>query len=571
MSCTPSRPAILRTFLCAFLALLVTTAGASAQTFTSLASFDGANGQNPYNGPLVQGLDGKLYGTTYAGGANGTGSVFKVSTSGAIMTLYSFCPQDGCLDGANPVAGLTLGSNGNFYGTTSGGGADGGYGSVFEITAAGKLTTLHSFDGTDGAEPTAALIQAANGSFYGTTPSGGAGDDGTIFEITSAGKFTPLHSFAGTDGSSPYGSLIQASNGNFYGTTYGGGSGNGGSGGGTFFEMTLAGKLTTLYNFCSLEYCEDGTQPYGGVIQASNGNLYGTTTSGGLPNGNGGFPDAGTVFEITPEGSGFTSLYSFDTCIGACTDGSAPYGQLIQGTDGNLYGTTSAGGAKIGGGTIFQITLAGALTTIFNNFCPNSSCPNGDEPYAQLVEDTSGVLYGTTHLGGASNMGAVFSLSDGLPPFVKTVANSGKVGAKVTILGSKLTGSTAVSFNGTAATFKVLSSSEISATVPAGATTGTITVTTPSGTLATRLAFLVTPQITSFIPPSGTVGTTVTITGVSLTETSKVTFGGVSASFTVDSDTQVTATVPTGAKMGKIMITTPGGTASSASNFTVTT
>ncbi|HXZ42173.1 MAG TPA: IPT/TIG domain-containing protein, partial [Terriglobales bacterium] len=126
-------------------------------------------------------------------------------------------------------------------------------------------------------------------------------------------------------------------------------------------------------------------------------------------------------------------------------------------------------------------------------------------------------------------------------------------------------------FNGTAATFKVLSSSEISATVPAGATTGTITVTTPSGTLATRLAFLVTPQITSFIPPSGTVGTTVTITGVSLTETSKVTFGGVSASFTVDSDTQVTATVPTGAKMGKIMITTPGGTASSASNFTVTT
>ncbi|HYA23881.1 MAG TPA: IPT/TIG domain-containing protein, partial [Terriglobales bacterium] len=214
-----------------------------------------------------------------------------------------------------------------------------------------------------------------------------------------------------------------------------------------------------------------------------------------------------------------TTLHSFDG-----TDGLGPIGALVQATDGDFYGTTSWGGAS------------------HNCAAPAGGC------------------------------GTVFSLAVGLGPFVKTLPTSGKVGTSVIILGNGLTGSTAVSFNGTAATFTVVSSTEITTTVPTGATTGTVKVTMPSRTLKSNVAFRVTPQITSFTPTSGPVGTPVTITGVSLTQTTAVTFGGVKAtSFTVDSDTQVTSTVPTGAKTGKIGINTPGGTATSSTTFTVTT
>jgi hypothetical protein len=192
------------------------------------------------------------------------------------------------------------------------------------------------------------------------------------------------------------------------------------------------------------------------------------------------------------------------------------------------------------------------------------------------VQDTNGTFYGTTINGGSSGncyqgCGTVFSLSLGLGPFVETRPTVGKVGTAVIILGTDLTGATGVSFNGTAATFKVVSSTEITTTVPTGATTATVTVTTPNGTLKSNVAFRVIPQIKSFTPGSGPVGTQVQITGVSLTQTIQVTFGGVAAiNFTVDSDTQVTATVPTGARTGKIKITTPGGTATSGASFTVT-
>jgi type IV pilus biogenesis protein CpaD/CtpE len=188
------------------------------------------------------------------------------------------------------------------------------------------------------------------------------------------------------------------------------------------------------------------------------------------------------------------------------------------------------------------------------------------------VQATNGNFYGTASQGGAYyNNGTLFSLSVGLGPFVETLPASGAVGATVIILGNNLTGSTAVSFNGTASAFTVASSTEITTTVPAGATTGTLKVTTPSGTLNSNVAFRVTPQISSFTPTSGAAGTAVTITGVSLTQTTRVTFGDVEATaFTVNSDTQVTATVPTDAVTGKIKVTTPGGTASNATVFTVT-
>jgi uncharacterized repeat protein (TIGR03803 family) len=330
----------------------------------------------------------------------------------------------------------------------------------------------------------------------------------------------------------------------------------GANGEGTVFQITAGGKLTTLYSFGG---GADGAGPADALIQASNGKFYGTTSAGGANSG-------GTVFEMTP--GKVRTIYSFCS-LSSCADGGTPLAGLIQATDGNLYGTTSAGGAN-GGGTIFRITTAGTLTTLYS-FCSQTGCTDGDSPYEGLLQATNGALYGTTYYGGTDNDGTIYSLSVGLGPFVQTVTTSGKVGAAVIILGNNLTGTTSVSFGRTAATFTVASDTEIKTTVPAGATTGTVAVTTPKGTLKSNVPFRVTPHITSFTPMNGPIGTPVTITGVSLTQTSKVTFGGVKAtSFTVNSDTQVTATVPTGAVTGRIAITTPGGTAVSSGIFTVT-
>jgi uncharacterized repeat protein (TIGR03803 family) len=451
---------------------------ASAQTkFTSLLSFDGSNGANPHYVYLVQGTDGNLYGTTYVSTGSG-GTIFKITTKGVLSTLYTFCPDgEPCLNGAQPEAGLVLATDGDFYGTTMNGGAN-NFGTVFQVTSAGKLTTLHSFDSTDGASPEVGLIQATNGELFGTTSIGGSGDVGTIFDITTGGTFTSLLSFTGTNGDYPDGRLVQGTDGNFYGTTE-----EVNSGSGTVFKMTLAGKLTTLHKFTGT----DGAGPTSALVQASNGNFYGTTQAGGTNS-------EGTVFEITAGGK-LTALYSFCS-KSECADGANPSAGLIQATDGNLYGTTFSGGSNEtscngGCGTIFKITTSGALTTLYN-FCSKSGCADGSQPQEGLVQDTNGAFYGMTYYGGTDGLGTVFSLSTGLGAFVETLPTSGKVGAKVTILGTSLKGATSVRFDGTAATFKVVSSSEISTTVPAGAKTGIVQVTTSGGTLSSNVTFVVT-------------------------------------------------------------------------------
>jgi uncharacterized repeat protein (TIGR03803 family) len=402
-----------------------------AQTFTTLHSFTAhppRYGFSPDAG-LIQGTDGKLYGTTELGGHGyEAGTVFNITTSGILSTLHSFNEPQGVV----PVAALVQATNGKFYGTTIYGGANVYYGTVFSITASGKLKTLHGFDGTDGSEPSAALVQAHDGALYGTTREGGANYTcslgcGTIFKITPSGTLTPLHSFNGTDGGYPTAGLVQGTDGNFYGTTY-----------------------------------QNGTNNYG------------------------------TVFRITPNGQ-LTTLHIFDG-----TDGANPYAGLIQGTDGNFYGTASRGGpntksiCSLGCGTIFQITPSGTLTTLYN-LCSQvaSSCTEGYDPNAALVQDTNGTFYGTTYFGGANGYGTAFSLSVGLGPFVKTQPTSGKVGARVKILGTKLTGATRVTFNGTPATFTVKSKSEITTTVPTSATTGKVQVVTPGGTLSSNVPFTV--------------------------------------------------------------------------------
>ena len=493
---------------------------------------------------LVQGLDGNLYGTAFQGGTSSQGTVFKATPAGTSTTLYNFDSTRPCLGttqncGAVPYAGLVLGTDGNFYGTTYEGGDNGGYGTVFQITPGGVLSILYSFfGGGDGGYPEAALVRATDGKFYGTTSQGGAYGLGTIFTQV-VGNFSTWHTFQYLF--EPLAALLNGSDGNFYGTTAYGGKGHG-----VVFEISPQATLNVVHQFGNT----DGAQPEGALVEGSDGKLYGTTVAGGA-NGN------GTVFRLGRFGGGFTTLHSF-----AGADGSRPGSGLILATDGNFYGTTWGGGTS-GCGTLFRITGAGTLTTLYNFNCTT----DGRLPYGRPVQHTSGTLCATN--GG----GRVFSLNVGLGPFVKLLPTSAAPGTNVTILATNLTGTTSVSFNGTSAAFTVVSSSEITTTVPASATTGKVRVVTPSGTLVSDVSFGVGPVISGFSPTSGPVGTSVVITGWSFTGATRVTFGGVraqAARFAVDSSTQITATVPSGAKTGRISVATPAGTGSSAGQFWVT-
>jgi|HubBroStandDraft_6_1064221.scaffolds.fasta_scaffold71993_2 uncharacterized repeat protein (TIGR03803 family) len=482
---------------CAVFVLCAGTAiGSEAQIFQTLVEFDGNDGAVPYGG-VVQGVNGNFYGTTSGDGTNYYGTIFEVTPAGHLIILYSFCSQPNCTDGASPASGLAQAGNGNFYGTTSIRGAN-DEGTVFEITAAGRLTTLYSFcsqtNCTDGATPSAGLVQASNGNFYGTTLVGGTNAAGTVFEISPAGKLTTLYSFCSkpscADGERPQAGLVQAENGKLYGTTYTGGV----HGAGTIFEVVPAGGLTTVYNFCSRPNCTDGAYPASGVVQATNGKLYGTTTVGGVNClGSGG---CGTIFEVAPTGK-VTTRYSFCSKPN-CSDGQIPGSGLVQATDGNLYGTTANGGINclpgVNCGTIFEINPSGKLTTLYN-FCSQPNCSDGDQPWATLLQATNGAFYGTTLGSSHTGLGdgTVYSLSTGLGPFVTFVRPAGKVGQTGGVLGQGFTGTTSVSLNGTSASFTVKSDTLILATVPSGATTGYVTVTTPTGTLTSNVPFHVIP------------------------------------------------------------------------------
>ena len=393
-----------------------TAMGVTGQTFTTLQGFDITDGAAPY-ARLVQATDGNFYGTTYEGGANDRGTIFKINPNGTVTTLHSFCSRSGCPDGEHPEAGLVQATDGDFYGATAAGGPNRA-GTVFKITASGRLTTLHTFclqsGCPDGAYPRARLVQSADGGFYGTTKYGGIKCSqqgcGTVFKISPGGMLTTLYRFCAqsecTDGANPFAELVQAAAGNFYGTTFAGGTGNLG----TVFKVTPSGALTTLYSFCSQSGCLDGQDPYAGLAQDANGDLYGTTQYGGAHAG-------GTVFRIAPSGT-LTTLYSFCSQSG-CADGYYPYGDLFRATDGDFYGTTKGGGANGNYGTAFKITRSGTLTTLYG-FCLQSGCADGAYPYAGLVQATDGDFYGTTFGGGASGYGTVFSLSVGLGPFVET-------------------------------------------------------------------------------------------------------------------------------------------------------
>src|SRR6516225_9960806 len=345
----------------------------------------GSDGADPLAG-LVRDAAGNLYGTTYAGGDYGSGTVFRLDTTGKEAVLYSF---SGGPDGGYPYAGLILDAAGNLYGTADAGGAH-NYGVVFEVPAGGAEGVLYSFTGTggDGADPLAGLVRDAAGNLYGTTASGGASGLGTVFKVSAGGAETVLHSFTGgSDGEYPYASVIRDAAGNLYGTTYAGGA----SGLGTVFKIDTQAHETVLYSFRG---GADGEYPSAGLVRDAAGNLYGTTNSGGSSGD-------GIVFKISPAGKE-TVLHSFK----GGKDGEYPYASLIRDAAGNLYGTTYGGGAS-GWGTVFEIDPTGKETVLYSF----AGAADGASPEGGLVQDTAGHLYGTTKYGGAFGAGTVFELS----------------------------------------------------------------------------------------------------------------------------------------------------------------
>jgi uncharacterized repeat protein (TIGR03803 family) len=545
-------------------AILFFSGVVQAQTFSVLYNF-GSNSGDPsrpaYSGIIAQGRDGNLYSTAPAGGTC-CGALFQITPAGKLKNIHNFTGNNN--DGAFPQGGVTLGTDGNFYGTTYEGGSVTA-GAVFKVTPGGTYTTLYSFTGgKDGAYPYAPPVEGNDGNFYGTTTAGGnttvcGSGCGTIYKITPAGVLTTLYEFDITHGYEPYGPLVLGTDGNFYGTTPAGTSANAG----VVFRISPAGKFSLLFSF-------DGTHgetPFAGLVQGADGNFYGTTIYGGSAGG-------GVVFKIAPSGK-LTVLHN----INGTTDGARPYGGLVLASDGNFYGANSNGGTvnsncADGCGTVFKITPKGAYSVLYK-----FDYTTGATPYATPFQHTSGLVYGDSQVGGSGNVnpcstgncGVFYSWKNtSLPAFVSLLPYSGKVGKTVEFLGQGFKGTTSVSFSGTAAKFQIVSDTYLTATVPDGATTGSVTVKTSAGTLESNRVFRVTPQILSFNPTSGAVGTSVTITGVSLKQATKVAFGGVAATFTVNSDKQVTATVPTGALTGHITITTPGGVAVSSGVFTVT-
>jgi uncharacterized repeat protein (TIGR03803 family) len=525
---------------------------ATAQTYTVLHTYPAGSGINT-PALMSQGRDGDLYTTIFNNGTESKGSVFKITPTGDVTTIYNFCSETSCTDGFNPTGGVILGFDGNFYGTTQAGGTGVAHpaGTVFKLTPLGQLTTIHTFDnGTDEGQPTFPPLQGQDSNFYGVSESVYNGQYGASYKVSASGVFTLLSDFNYTDGNDPN-VPIYAIDGNLYGTTVFGGSKNLG----VVFKMTKTGKVTVLHDFVG--YPTDGCYPEGKLVQGSDGNFYGVTYRCGTHSTVG-----GTVFKISPSGA-YTLLYSF--CSAAyCPDGAQPLSGLVQAADGNFYGTSSTGGTK-NAGTLYKITPAGVHAALYS-FC-DPSC-NGFGPATPLVLHTSGKFYGNTN--GNSLGGTVFySLNVGLKPFVSLVNWTGKVGKVVEILGQGFNGTSQVSFNGVPSTFNNVSDTYMTAVVPGGATTGLVKVTTFTTSFNSDRTFLVTPQITSFTPTSGAVGSSVAISGFSLTQTSKVTIGGKAATFTINSDKQVTATVPAGAVTGNIGITTAGGTVTSATKFAV--
>lgn len=464
-----------------FLAALVVallTASVQGQTPTTLYTFAG-NGApaNPQNNSVAQGRDGNFYFTTCVP-LSVNSVLFNISPSGILDTVY--VPT-------NCSYGVRLGTDGNLYSTTGNNdGAGGLYGSVYKVTPAGTVTTLHTFtNGADGSYPYIPPIQGTNGILYGTTQA--QATSSTAYSITSSGTFTTLHTFTGSDGQNVNG-LVQGSDGNFYGSSQSGGANNLG----VIYKMTATGTVTVLHSFAG----SDGAVGRWDLLQAKDGNFYGVTLNGGT-NG------AGVIFKISGTGT-YAVLYNFPYIGTNQYTNTFPFSGLIQATNGLLYGVTGNTGGPWAFGAIYSFNTTTSTYTTLYNFTGGT---DGGQPYGPLLQHTNGLLYGSTYVGGnggcntvesdpglvgVGGCGTVFTENIGAKAFIKLQSTAGAVGSKVGILGQGFSSASVVKFNGIAAAKPtLLGTTYLTATVPAGATNGFVTVTTGTSTLTSSQSYTV--------------------------------------------------------------------------------
>jgi uncharacterized repeat protein (TIGR03803 family) len=373
------------------LALVIATRPAQAQTFTVLYNFKGSpDGANPYAGLLMD-TAGNLYGTTTSGGTSKFGTVFKVNKAGKETVLHSFAGSFS--DGSFPDGGLVQDANGNLYGTTKAGGTFRyGYGTVFKVSKTGKETVLYSFTGgTDGCYPFGTPSIDKRGTLYGTTEECGGSNVGITWKVGKRGTEIVLHTFGGSDGADPAGGMVWDAKANLYGLTQDGGTYNEG----VLYQGYDGGGVTVLHSFDgSFNGGIDGCYPSGSPAVDTKGNLYGTTSGCGYSN-------KGIVWKVSKKGKE-TILHNF---AGGASDGEAPYAGVILDAKGNLYGTTTAGGAS-NGGVVYEVNTKGVLT-VLHSFTGS----DGQSPSGVLIMDAQGNLYGTAVSGGSNGSGTVWKLT----------------------------------------------------------------------------------------------------------------------------------------------------------------
>jgi len=438
---------------------IVAAISLDAQTYKVIHNFPSGYENPNSEGSLAQTRGGYIIGSsnTYVQG-NPRGVVFRMTTGGQYVVLHQFTTSEGY----EPFGGLTVGKDGWFYGTTENGPGSNVHGTVFRMNKYGNVTTLHVMTSADGGYSYTAPIQSVAGDFYGTAISG------TIYRMSPSGSFQVIHDFGSAQGNWP--PLIQAMDPDFgfYGVTFAGGINDQG----TAFRIDSSGNFTTLFQFDSTH----GANPPAALVQAADGNFYGVTDNGGA-NG------MGVIFRMTPQGV-VTVMHSFGG-----PDGNYPRASMVAASDGNLYGTTEIGGTT-NQGVLFRISPSTGAYTVVHNFSGSS----GWAPDCGLMQHTNGLIYATTGRGGPADVGVLYSMDLGLPPFVEYLPVYGRPGATVQIYGQGFTNSTQVLFNGVPAASNTVYPTYLTAVVPPAATTGYITVVTPSGTLKSNKIFVVHPQ-----------------------------------------------------------------------------
>ena len=495
---------------------------------------------------LAQGLDGNLYGTTYAGGTHAFGTIFTVTPLGAYTDLWEF---DG-VTGENPMGGLTLASDGNFYGTATFGGTF-NCGTVFRFTPPSTLTVLHAFNcSSEGQYPAVPPIQGVDGNLYGVTNSG------TVYSIALAnGTFAALSQAPPT----VYAPLFLASDGNLYGTSAYGGDFNSGT---VFRVTTPAGTVKVMHSFNGT----DGYNPDSPVVQGSDGNLYGTTLTTNISN------PPGLIYKMSLSGK-LLVIHSFGqfTSQWINPDGAFPQAGLMAASDGNFYGVTGVGGAN-GFGTIYQLKSGGTFTKLVD-LSGSANANPGFDTNTGLIQHSSGSLFGVTSELGAYAQGNFYALTAvNLSQILKVAGPSFVLpGGPVQILGNSLTQVSNVNFGAVAASFRIGGDTQLLATVPFSAVDAAIIAIYNTGLQVQTVSSVhILPLITTIDPLSGPVGTVVTISGGGFNKATGVTFGGVAAtSFTVVSPTTIQATVPSGFAKGKVAVKTHNGRSLSTQKFVV--